>query len=145
MAALPLADAPIRSLSVCRYIQLVGQGGILSDVIDFMERMGADAQLSQASTDDLAAALSVTDIAPELQSAVLAKDAQGLGALLGTKPACVLVAPPTPPGPPGPSPMRPAVPPPPPEEEGENEAPTDCAEHDGAAESPVPRRESLRA
>jgi hypothetical protein len=105
-----------------------------------MERMGGDAQLSQASTDELAAVLSATDMAPELQSALLAKDAQGLGALLGTKPACVLVAPPGPPGT-GPSPMRPAVPPPPsPEEDGEDEAPTDCLEHDGVAESPPHRR-----
>ena len=90
------------------------------DVIDFMERMGGDAQLSQASTQELAAVLAATDIALELQSAVLAKDAQGLGALLGTKPACVLVAPP---GPPGFGPDHtpfPVVPPPPlPEEEWE--------------------------
>lgn len=120
-------------------------GGILSDIIDFMERMGGDAQLSQASTDELAAVLSATDIAPELQSAVLARDAQGLGALLGTKPVCVLVAPPGPPGT-GPSPMRPAVPPPPsPEEDGEDEVPTDCFEHDGVVEGPAHRRESPQA
>ena len=116
----------------------------MSDVIDFMERMGGDAQLSLASTDELAAALSATDIAPELRSAVLAKDALGLGALLGTKPVCVLVAPPGPPGT-GPSPMRPAVPPPPaPEEDGEEEAPKDCFEHDGLAESLAHRREPPR-
>ena len=93
------------------------------DVIDFMERMGGDAQLSLASTDKLAAALSATDIAPELQSAVLAKDVRELGALLGTKPACVLVAPPNPPGSPGFGPHHPpfpvAPPPPLPEEEWE--------------------------
>lgn len=125
--------------------QQVGQGGILSDIIDFMERMGGDAQLSQASTDELAWALSAADISPELQSAVLAKDAQELGVLLGTKPVCVLVAPPGPPGT-GPSPMQPAVPPPPePEEGGEDEGPTDCVEHDGVAESLVHRREPPRA
>jgi len=107
--------------------------------------MGGDAQLLLASTEELAAALSATDIAPELQSAVLTKDAQGLGALLGTKPACVLIAPPGPPGT-GPSPMRPAVPPPPsPEKEGEEDAPTDCLEHEGVAESPVYRRELPQA
>ena len=117
----------------------------MSDVIDFMERMGRDAQLSQASTDELAVVLSATDIAPELQSAVLAKDAQRLSKLVGTAPECVLLAPPGPPGT-GPSPMQPAVPPPPsPEEEGDGEAPTDCSDHDGIAESPTSRSEPPQA
>ncbi len=91
------------------------------DVIDFMERMGGDAQLSLASDSQLAEALSLTDISTELQSVVLAKDAARLEALLGTKPVCIMVAPP---GPPGFEPLHapfPATPPPPPlpEEEWE--------------------------
>jgi hypothetical protein len=119
------------------------QGGSLSDIIDFMERMGGDAQLSQASTDELAAALSTTDIATELQSAVLAKDTQQLGILLGTKPMYMLVAPPGPPGSPVQSPMQPAVPPPPPEEE-ENETPTASFGHPGATEGTAYRPEPPR-
>jgi hypothetical protein len=84
------------------------------DVIDFMERMGGDAQLSQASDSELAQALSVTDISTELQSIVRGRNARQLEAFLGAKPVCVLVAPPGPPG-------FPTTPPPPPlpEEEWE--------------------------
>lgn len=114
------------------------------DVIDFMERMGGDAQLSQASPDELATALADSEVTPEQRAALLARDAERLGKLVGTPPVCIMVAPPGPPGT-GPSPMQPAVPPPPPEEGGEEEAPTDCAEHDGAAEGPSHRREPLSA
>lgn len=113
----------------------------MSDIIDFMERMGGDAQLSQASNDELAVALSTTDVTPELQSAVLAGDAQRVGALLGTKPVCMLVAPPVPPGP-GPSPARPSVPlPPPPGDDGEDEVPTDLAAQGDVIEVTAHRRE----
>jgi len=115
----------------------------LSDIIDFMERMGGDAQLSQASVEELGASLSATDMAPELRSAILAKDAQRLGMLLGTAPECLLLSPPGPPGT-GPSPMQPAVPPPPPEEAEEGEETKDIFRHEGVVASPVHRRESLR-
>lgn len=112
------------------------------DVIDFMERMGGDAQLSQASSDELAMALVDSEVTPEQRAALLARDAQRLGELLGTPPVCIMVAPPGPPGPPGPSPMRPAVPPPlPPDESEEEEDPKDCSERDVVAESPAYRRE----
>jgi hypothetical protein len=107
-----------------------------------MERMGGDAQLSQASTQELAVVLSTTDIAPELQSVVLAKDSERLGVLLGKAPECVLLAPPGPPGS-KPGPMQPAVPPPPPEEEDEGEDPTACSEHDVIAGRPAHLRELL--
>ncbi|EIL94282.1 hypothetical protein [Rhodanobacter spathiphylli] len=80
------------------------------DVVDFMEKMGGDAQLSQASDSELAEALAATDIASELQSVVLAKNAQHLEALLVAKPVCVLLSPPGPPG----SPLHAPLPPPPP-------------------------------
>lgn len=116
----------------------------MSDIIDFMERMGGDAQLSQASVEELGASLSATDMAPELRSAILAKDAQRLGMLLGTAPECLLLAPPGPPGT-GPSPMQPAVPPPPPDEAEEVEETKDLSRHDEVAVSPEHRRESPRA
>jgi hypothetical protein len=87
------------------------------DVIDFMERMGGDAHLSQASSNELAVLLADTGISTELQSAMLARDAQQIEELLGTKTVCVLVAPP---GPPGSLPHDAPLPPPPlPEEEWE--------------------------
>lgn len=114
----------------------------MSDIIDFMERMGGDAQLSQASPEELGEVLSATDFAPEVQSAVISRDALQLNTLLGTMPACVLVAPPHPPGP-GPSPVQPAVPPPPPEE-GEQDETRDSSISTGFAGHPGHRRELLR-
>ena len=97
------------------------RGEFMSDVIDFMERMGGDAQLSQASPGELATALADSEVTPEQRMALLAHDAERLGELLGTNPACALL---TPPGP-GPSPAEPMTPakmPPPPEpEEAEDE------------------------
>lgn len=84
----------------------------MADVIEFMERMGGDAKLSQAPPDELASAMRDSGIAAELQSAMLARDGQRLGALLGAAPTCPLVAPPSPT--PGPHPGQPAPPPPPP-------------------------------
>ena len=90
------------------------------DVIDFMERMGGDAQLSQASPNELALALADTGISTELQSAMLARDVQQVEVLLGTKPVCVLISPPGPGFGPHHAPFPVAPPPPPlPEEEWE--------------------------
>lgn len=107
--------------------------------------MGGDAELSQASPDDLAKALSITDIAPELQSAVIARDAARLGMMLAPAPECMLLAPPGPPGPPGPSPMRPGVPPPPPEDAEEDEQTRDFSRQQIVAEDPEHRSGSKRA
>lgn len=112
------------------------------DVIDFMERMGGDAQLSQASPEELGEVLSATGFSPEVQSAVISRNARQLNTLLGTNPACVLIAPPHPPGP-GPSPMQPAVPPPPPEE-GEQDETRDSSISTGLAGNPGHQRELLR-
>lgn len=90
------------------------------DVIDFLERMGGDARLSQASPDELATALAAVDATSEQHAALVARDAERLGELLGSKPVCVLVAPPGPPGT-GPQPARPAVPPPSPGKEAEED------------------------
>lgn len=83
------------------------------DVIDFMEKMGGDAHLSQASSDELATVLADSEITPEQRTALLAGDAQQLSKLLGTKPVCILVAPPGPgPGPGQVQPVAPARKPP---------------------------------
>ncbi len=60
----------------------------MTDVIDFLERIGQDAQLRHGSQDELELALSSTDLAPDLQSAILAKDQARLGTLLEQVPQC---------------------------------------------------------
>ena len=110
----------------------------MSDIIDFMERMGGDAQLSQASADELAEVLSASDLAPEMQSVVMEGNAAKLETLLGTKPMCMLVAPPGPPGTES-TPVRPAVPPPPPDDAEEEQEIKDLAEHAGASEREIRR------
>ena len=63
------------------------------DVIDFLERMGQDAQLRHASQDEVELALTSAKIDPELRVAILARDEQGLQALLGQDPFCCLINP----------------------------------------------------
>lgn len=116
----------------------------MPDVIDFMEKMGGDAQLSQASMDELTAALADWEITPEQRAVLLAGDAEQLGKLLGTLPVCLLVMPPDPPGPPPHCPVPPAIPPAPPGEADEGEDPADSSECDSVAASPPYRREPLR-
>src|SRR5215469_12879481 len=54
----------------------------MSSVIDFLERMGSDAQWRHASQEDLDLALAETDITAPERTAILAKDALALKALL---------------------------------------------------------------
>lgn len=63
------------------------------DVIDFLERMGQDAQWRHASQDEVGLALAGAEIDPELRVAILARDEQGLQALLGQDPFCCLINP----------------------------------------------------
>lgn len=63
------------------------------DVIDFLERMGQDAQLRHASQDEVGLALTGAEIDSELRVAILARDEQGLQALLGQDPFCCLINP----------------------------------------------------
>jgi len=63
------------------------------DVIDFLEKVGQDAQWRHASHDEVGLALSGAEVAPELRVAILAGDKQGLQALLGQDPFCCLIHP----------------------------------------------------
>ncbi|MFC5741278.1 hypothetical protein [Dyella tabacisoli] len=54
----------------------------MSSVIDFLERMGKDAQLRHASHDEVELALTQAQIDTPLCSAILARDASELQALL---------------------------------------------------------------
>lgn len=63
------------------------------DVIDFLESVGQDAQWRHADQEVLAAALTTAQIDPELRTAILARDEQGLQALLGQDPFCCYINP----------------------------------------------------
>lgn len=55
----------------------------MSNVIDFLERFGQDADLRHAAADAVAEALRNAGLEPALQAAVLNKDQRALEALLG--------------------------------------------------------------
>ncbi len=65
----------------------------MTDVIDFLERMGQDAQLRHASQDEVELVLTSAEIAPELRAAVLAKDQGQLETLLGQGSFCCVMVP----------------------------------------------------
>ena len=55
----------------------------MSNVIDFLERVGGDAQLHHAPQDEVEVALKLAGIEPELQAAIVSKDRRELERLLG--------------------------------------------------------------
>jgi hypothetical protein len=61
----------------------VSEEKFVSNVIDFLERFGQDADLRHAPSDALAEALKSAGIDPELRAAILGKDQRTLEALLG--------------------------------------------------------------
>jgi hypothetical protein len=64
----------------------------VSNVIDFLERFGRDADLRRATPEQMERALSGAGIDPELRAAILGKDPQALSALLGAPPVvCCLI------------------------------------------------------
>lgn len=63
------------------------------DVIDFLERVGQDAQLRHASQDEVGLALSGAEVDSQLRVAILARDGQELRVLLGQGPFCCLIHP----------------------------------------------------
>lgn len=64
----------------------------MSDLVDFLDRMGRDSQLRSATGSGLEAALTRAGIAPAVQSAVLAGDQVRLEPLIGaTRNICNLV------------------------------------------------------
>lgn len=60
----------------------------MSNVIDFLERMGQDARLCRASQSEVEVALANAQIDPELQMAILAGDPLKLELLLGQNNVC---------------------------------------------------------
>ncbi|HXS04585.1 MAG TPA: hypothetical protein VN731_08915 [Rhodanobacter sp.] len=65
----------------------------MSNVIDFVERMGQDAQLRHASMGDVELALMQAQIDPEIRAAILAKDQRKLELLLGGGNVCCALCP----------------------------------------------------
>jgi len=63
------------------------------DVIDFLESMGQDAQLRYASSEQVVATLAGRSMDSKLRDVILAKDAQGLGVMLGKGPYCCYIDP----------------------------------------------------
>jgi enoyl-CoA hydratase/carnithine racemase len=63
------------------------------DVIDFLERVGQDAQLRHASQDEVGLALSAAEADPELRVAILAGDGQSLATKLGKTAFCCYINP----------------------------------------------------
>jgi hypothetical protein len=57
----------------------------MSDLIDFLERMGGDAQSRVAAGPGLEEALTRAGIAPDVRSAVLAGDQHRLESLIGAR------------------------------------------------------------
>jgi hypothetical protein len=66
----------------------------MSNVIDFLEKMGRDAQLRHASNSDLVQALAAEGLEPNVLHALLRKDVHQVETLLGGKAnvCCVLGA-----------------------------------------------------
>jgi hypothetical protein len=58
----------------------------MSSIIDFLERMGNEAQLHDASLEELELALNEAGIEAPLRTAILNKDTSGLQALLRQMP-----------------------------------------------------------
>lgn len=56
---------------------------MMSNVINFLEKMGQDARLCHASQSEVGLVLAETPVTEEIRTAILARDHSGLNALLG--------------------------------------------------------------
>jgi hypothetical protein len=67
----------------------------MSNVFDFLERLGRDAQLNRASDAELEQAMARADIDPAVREAILMRDQQQLEKLLGADAnvCCMIIAP----------------------------------------------------
>lgn len=63
------------------------------DVLDFLEKMGRDARLRDASQADFERAVADAGLAPELQQALVAGDSRRLDVLLGVRHVCGVMIP----------------------------------------------------
>jgi len=65
----------------------------MSDVVEFLERMGQDARLSRTSGNELEHVVASAGLDSILQNAILSKDSSTLEALLGIAVHCAMLAP----------------------------------------------------
>jgi hypothetical protein len=67
----------------------------VSDIIDFLEKMGAEARLRSAPATELDAALADQGLEAALLTEILTRDQDGIEALVGARPnvCCVVYAP----------------------------------------------------
>jgi hypothetical protein len=65
----------------------------MSDVIDVLERLGQDAQWSQASQEDIRSVLAESSLDPDVRKAVASGDQKRLEMLLGLVPLCGMMVP----------------------------------------------------
>ncbi len=67
----------------------------MSNVFDFLERLGRDAQLNRACDAELELAMARADIDPAVREAILMRDQQQLEKLLGADAnvCCMIIAP----------------------------------------------------
>jgi hypothetical protein len=63
------------------------------DVIEFLENVGQDARLRYSSSDEVSATLAGQQMDSMLRNALIAQDAQGLGAALGKEVFCCYINP----------------------------------------------------
>lgn len=63
----------------------------MSNVVDFMEMLGSNAQLRHASPSELGLALADAHLDQPLQAAILAKDQQQLEQLMGVGNVCCML------------------------------------------------------
>ena len=65
----------------------------MSNVIDFLERVGQNGQLRHASRNEVELELSRAQLNPELRAAILAKNQSQLEVLLGQSHLCCMLSP----------------------------------------------------
>jgi hypothetical protein len=71
------------------------EGLPVSDIIDFLEKLGAEARLRSAPATELEAALAEQGLEPALLTEILTRDQEGIEALVGARPnvCCAVYAP----------------------------------------------------
>ncbi|WP_158883850.1 hypothetical protein [Rhodanobacter sp. L36] len=67
----------------------------MSNIINFLEMIGQNANLRNASRSDMLATMTAMQIAPELQEALLSKNPQQLETALGASNVCCMMLPAT--------------------------------------------------
>lgn len=63
----------------------------MTDVIDFLERLGQDATLRQAPLESALRGVGGTGLSVEVRAALVARDQRALETLLGTRNVCCMV------------------------------------------------------